>query len=74
MMLAGILGHCFFFFFSSRRRHTRYWRDWSSDVCSSDLNSMMKTDGFGRRKRLLSKLKFKIPEIDLFIYLFTESG
>src|SRR3712207_5427922 len=26
-----------FFFFSSRRRHTRYWRDWSSDVCSSDL-------------------------------------
>src|SRR5947209_19169609 len=28
----------FFFFFSSRRRHTRYWRDWSSDVCSSDLS------------------------------------
>src|SRR3712207_7263645 len=27
----------FIFFFSSRRRHTRYWRDWSSDVCSSDL-------------------------------------
>src|SRR3712207_1690729 len=27
----------FLFFFSSRRRHTRYWRDWSSDVCSSDL-------------------------------------
>src|SRR3712207_7437354 len=27
------------FFFSSRRRHTRYWRDWSSDVCSSDLPS-----------------------------------
>src|SRR3712207_8060775 len=26
-----------FFIFSSRRRHTRYWRDWSSDVCSSDL-------------------------------------
>src|SRR5258707_9178915 len=28
---------CPIFFFSSRRRHTRYWRDWSSDVCSSDL-------------------------------------
>src|SRR5690554_6996654 len=28
---------CFFFFFSSRRRHTRCGRDWSSDVCSSDL-------------------------------------
>src|SRR6266702_7217498 len=27
----------FFFFFSSRRRHTRWPRDWSSDVCSSDL-------------------------------------
>src|SRR2546421_6553162 len=28
---------CRFFFFSSRRRHTRSDRDWSSDVCSSDL-------------------------------------
>src|SRR5690348_18087853 len=27
----------FFFFFSSRRRHTRWTGDWSSDVCSSDL-------------------------------------
>src|SRR5260370_5015132 len=26
------------FFFSSRRRHTRFKCDWSSDVCSSDLN------------------------------------
>src|SRR5690348_14789191 len=30
-------GLCFFFFFSSRRRHTRWTGDWSSDVCSSDL-------------------------------------
>src|SRR5690606_40170744 len=29
----------FLFFFSSRRRHTRFSRDWSSDVCSSDLSS-----------------------------------
>src|SRR2546422_5314377 len=29
-----------FFFFSSRRRHTRCSRDWSSDVCSSDLQGM----------------------------------
>src|SRR5437867_5477211 len=28
----------FFFFFSSRRRHTRSYGDWSSDVCSSDLD------------------------------------
>src|SRR5688572_33396258 len=32
------------FFFSSRRRHTRFDCDWSSDVCSSDLN-------FGKRGR-----------------------
>src|SRR3712207_1106280 len=30
------------FFFSSRRRHTRYWRDWSSDVCSSDLHPLIR--------------------------------
>src|SRR6201994_5158813 len=29
-----------FFFFSSRRRHTRCSRDWSSDVCSSDLQKL----------------------------------
>ena len=37
------------FFFSSRRRHTRLRRDWSSDVCSSDLNanlSVRVTDEF----------------------------
>src|SRR5699024_12228530 len=33
-----------FFFFSSRRRHTRSKRDWSSDVCSSDL----KGDDYGQ--------------------------
>src|SRR5437870_11874606 len=30
------------FFFSSRRRHTRWPRDWSSDVCSSDLGTSKK--------------------------------
>src|SRR5438067_4793848 len=35
------------FFFSSRRRHTRSKRDWSSDVCSSDLN------GQSRQRRTL---------------------
>src|SRR6267143_1665053 len=30
----------FFFFFSSRRRHTRWNCDWSSDVCSSDLDTV----------------------------------
>src|SRR5688572_31698753 len=32
----------FFFFFSSRRRHTRFDCDWSSDVCSSDLQEKYK--------------------------------
>src|SRR3712207_7184912 len=35
-LVSNFLFFCFFFF-TSRRRHTRYWRDWSSDVCSSDL-------------------------------------
>src|SRR5205809_5297005 len=33
------------FFFSSRRRHTRCSRDWSSDVCSSDLLAAAVEDG-----------------------------
>src|SRR5690349_23684823 len=45
----------FFFFFSSRRRHTRSLRDWSSDVCSSDLlgyqerHTRETLEGFARR-------------------------
>src|SRR2546427_731535 len=38
-----------FFFFSSRRRHTRFDCDWSSDVCSSDL------DNFGRSLSALAQ-------------------
>src|SRR3989449_4078290 len=40
---------CMFFFFSSRRRHTRCSRDWSSDVCSSDLTNQTGVDRLGRR-------------------------
>src|SRR3989449_985712 len=40
LILCLLLLRClFFFFFSSRRRHTRCSRDWSSDVCSSDLST-----------------------------------
>src|SRR5690606_40219927 len=42
----------YFFFFSSRRRHTRFSRDWSSDVCSSDLTN--------ERHCLLYRLKFEL--------------
>src|SRR5690349_22582239 len=40
-----------FFFFSSRRRHTRSLRDWSSDVCSSDLRSRTMEAHAGFRSR-----------------------
>src|SRR5690606_40951581 len=41
----------FLFFFSSRRRHTRFSRDWSSDVCSSDLTDTV-LEGVEERERL----------------------
>src|SRR6266496_2312564 len=44
-----------FFFFSSRRRHTRSLRDWSSDVCSSDLRKEQLT-------RRLDKLRVEVQE------------
>src|SRR5207249_11202364 len=45
--LFRVISDFFFFFFSSRRRHTRSKRDWSSDVCSSDLGHRP-----ARRRRL----------------------
>src|SRR5690606_40227822 len=38
----------FIIFFSSRRRHTRFSRDWSSDVCSSDLKPDRRQGQFGK--------------------------
>src|SRR5690606_41089986 len=60
------------FFFSSRRRHTRFSRDWSSDVCSSDLCSVTLIDKHGDRpfhdtadlKHLLEYVAARILEID----------
>src|SRR6266508_5722897 len=49
----GRLG--FVFFFSSRRRHTRWPRDWSSDVCSSDLGD--------REHELLGRRHFHIAPL-----------
>src|SRR5690349_23203428 len=56
----------FFFFFSSRRRHTRSLRDWSSDVCSSDLtilqripqphrHALFRVGDAGRQRRILRR-------------------
>src|SRR2546422_5810061 len=45
--------YCLFvFFFSSRRRHTRCSRDWSSDVCSSDLDAARAARRVSRRQRV----------------------
>src|SRR5699024_6467865 len=46
-----------FFFFSSRRRHTRSKRDWSSDVCSSDLLELLVVE----RHRLVEVLRVHVP-------------
>src|SRR5699024_11787799 len=45
----------YFFFFSSRRRHTRSKRDWSSDVCSSDLG--------GEHLRILGEAAIEIGQL-----------
>src|SRR5947209_9050562 len=45
------------FFFSSRRRHTRYWRDWSSDVCSSDLGAPPGYIGYEEGGQLTEKIR-----------------
>src|SRR5204863_6975049 len=53
----------FFFFFSSRRRHTRSLRDWSSDVCSSDLFGIRgKLENYDRVDQVLDELVASIPE------------
>src|SRR3989449_6838321 len=51
----------YFFFFSSRRRHTRCSRDWSSDVCSSDLLSR----NFGG-VRALHRLDLEVKPGEIF--------
>src|SRR5205809_2255780 len=64
----------FFFFFSSRRRHTRCSRDWSSDVCSSDLQNPVytnvhvdKRDDYGMSKTLVdSMLGWNDPRLPIY--------
>src|SRR5690625_6570463 len=46
------------FFYSSRRRHTRWPRDWSSDVCSSDLSN----DDLDLHRPFVDKLTWPAPE------------
>src|SRR5216683_8368854 len=56
----------FFFFFSSRRRHTRSDRDWSSDVCSSDLSHEQEArDAIAMLEPLAAQSRSPVLEIDL---------
>src|SRR5690606_40033813 len=53
----------FCFFFSSRRRHTRFSRDWSSDVCSSDLSWCGNHVSSGeKRPRVGKRVASRTPE------------
>src|SRR5687768_18483098 len=55
----------FFFFFSSRRRHTRCSRDWSSDVCSSDLE-YLSMRGLIQLQNTLSMIRENLnPDVDI---------
>src|SRR5207253_5767985 len=55
----------FFFFFSSRRRHTRWPRDWSSDVCSSDLLAGKVVGQHARRVAGLQRRRRRLPDLHL---------
>src|SRR5256886_9088696 len=52
-LAAGYVSHLTLFVFSSRRRHTRFDCDWSSDVCSSDLEHLMKLATLQLRHRVI---------------------
>src|SRR5690625_3739224 len=56
-----------YFFFSSRRRHTRWPRDWSSDVCSSDLSVL--TALLDRFDLVGTSSGWVLPAINLFVSL-----
>src|SRR5690625_6818886 len=60
----------FFFFFSSRRRHTRWPRDWSSDVCSSDLAAF--SDDTEAIRGLQNRLQELQKELDTALGLLDE--
>src|SRR5205809_5864041 len=68
----------YLFFFSSRRRHTRCSRDWSSDVCSSDLNtafSRNQTDkGFTNNDNNGASITYALAYIPAFMPITPVNG
>src|SRR3712207_5407761 len=61
ILFSSSLTRLCFFFFSSRRRHTRYWRDWSSDVCSSDLCGRRHVPAASNADAHILKASFQLP-------------
>src|SRR3712207_8322301 len=63
------------FFFSSRRRHTRYWRDWSSDVCSfrSPNDFLVLEKNTGKVKRVVNGAVHSTV-LDLAVNFASERG
>src|SRR5690606_41132425 len=61
------------FFFSSRRRHTRFSRDWSSDVCSSDLHFASVGRG-ARLKHVTVTLSGDVVRVNPTAHLGAERG
>src|SRR3712207_7013154 len=62
---------------SSRRRHTRYWRDWSSDVCSSDLrySTVSKHPVLGSEERLERPVTLALCQVSpLLLHLQLHPG
>src|SRR6267378_7047133 len=59
LVLVDAVSLLFSFFFSSRRRHTRSLRDWSSDVCSSDLFTRFSMSGESQYFTLLPKASLR---------------
>src|SRR5690606_40813412 len=64
---------CLIFFFSSRRRHTRFSRDWSSDVCSSDLPVQM-TQARQLAGQTARRLGFPPSVVDRVVLAASELG
>src|SRR5690554_8125376 len=61
-----VVCYLFIFFFSSRRRHTRCGRDWSSDVCSSDLlkNSLILQSVYPNRVAIQLNIYSRMATMD----------
>src|SRR5438105_9104340 len=73
-MVLWLITCLLFFFFSSRRRHTRSTRDWSSDVCSSDLLEAGYCPPFCRSPTIKSMSEFPEQVVNIARVVRAEGG